>query len=74
MRTGETVRVVSAYGALTKGVDYRVVEEGYDYLAVKARGGIVFLPKNLVQTESDRRREEREARLREEAEEREYDE
>lgn len=70
----ETVRVVSSYGPLTRGVDYRVIEEGYDFLLVKAKGSAVHLPKNLVQTESDRRREEREARMREEyREEREYE-
>lgn len=74
MRERETVRVVSAYGPLTKNVDYPVVDSGYDYVEVKAKGASVYLPKHLIQTESDRRREERELRMREEEAEREYDE
>lgn len=44
----DTVRFISNYGPLKRGMEYKFVGEGRDYVIVKRGGSHIHVPVNLV--------------------------
>ena len=49
-----TVRVAYSYGDLKPGFDYKVLNEGRDFVVVRAKGSLVYLPLHLIERPEDR--------------------
>lgn len=44
----ETVRVMVPYDCLKPMIEYPVVGRGYDYLLIRNRGKVIFVPESII--------------------------
>lgn len=45
----QTVRFLNNYGSIVRGHEYPVVrDDGYDYIVVKCRGGLMYVPDAFI--------------------------
>ena len=47
-KTKETVRLIQSYGPLQRGMEYKVVDTGRDYIVVKRGGSLIHVPQDLI--------------------------
>lgn len=58
----ETIRVNSCYAGLKPGLEYEVIEEGFDWYKVKYNGGAVYIPNSVRENEREYQRRIRDER------------
>ena len=56
------IRIVSAYGRLRVGTEYKVIGEGRDYVSVQGGGTVVHVPNHMIERPEDVRRARRDER------------
>ncbi len=53
----DEIELYDNYGTLLKRVPYRIVNEGYDWFLVRHHGKLVYVPKGIIVTEKDVKKE-----------------
>ena len=53
------IELYDNYGNLFKRIPYPVQTEGYDWFLVKHHGQLIYVPKSLIITEKDVKKEEK---------------
>lgn len=50
----ETISVQERYGSIKPGVDYRIVEDGYDFIRIRYQGKGIYIPKKFTERSKKR--------------------